>query len=91
MPARDVVVLTPHNEHSQVHGKVGAFVVTEEPRGAGDVRVSSIARFKGLEANVVMVCEVDRHVEEDFTRLMYVACSRARTKLVVMLIEPISK
>jgi hypothetical protein len=31
VPARDVVVLTPHNEHSQVHGKVGSYVVTSAP------------------------------------------------------------
>ncbi len=87
VPARDVVVLTPHNEHSKVHGKVGAYLVTKESRGAGDVRVSSIQRFKGLESKVVVVCEVDRLVSEDFTRLMYVACSRARTMLVVMVTD----
>jgi hypothetical protein len=38
-------------------GKVGAFLVTKERRGAGDVRVSSIQRFKGLESKVVVVSE----------------------------------
>ncbi len=82
---RDLVVLTPHAaERSAVRGRVGAFVLTEEPRGGRDVLLSSIHRFKGLDAPAVVVCEVDRYEKEGFTRNMYVACSRARTLLVVL-------
>jgi len=86
---RDVVVLTPHAaEHSAVAGRVGAFVLTPEPEGGRDVLLSSIRRFKGLDAPAVVVCEVDRYAEEEFTRQMYVACSRARTLLVVLITDP---
>ncbi|HXF36459.1 MAG TPA: NERD domain-containing protein [Actinomycetota bacterium] len=82
---RDLVVLTPHAaDHSAVRGRVGAFVLTEEPRGGRDVLLSSIHRFKGLDAPAVVVCEVNRYEKEGFTRNMYVACSRARTLLVVL-------
>lgn len=82
---RDIVVLTPHApRHSAVAGRVGAFVLTEEPRGGRDVLLSSIHRFKGLDAPAVVVCEVDRFREQEFTRNMYVACSRARALLVVL-------
>ena len=87
----DVVVLTPHGaEHSKVRGKIGSFTLTEQPRSGRDIKLTSIYRFKGLDSKVVVVCEVDRFVQEDFTKLMYVACSRARTLLIVMLLEPSS-
>ncbi|HWO69582.1 MAG TPA: ATP-binding domain-containing protein, partial [Actinomycetota bacterium] len=82
---RDLVVLTPHAaERSPVRGQVGAFVLTPEPEGERDVLLSSIPRFKGLDAPAVVVCDVDRYSEEEFTKQMYVACSRARTLLVVL-------
>jgi superfamily I DNA/RNA helicase len=85
---RDVVVLTPHAaEHSAAAGRVGAFVLTPEPKGGRDILLSSIRRFKGLDAPAVVVCEVDRYAEEEFTKQLYVACSRARTLLVVLITE----
>jgi ATP-dependent exoDNAse (exonuclease V) beta subunit len=84
----DVVVLTPHAPaHSPALGQVGAFRLTDEPVGKREVRLSSIHRCKGLDAPAVVVCDVDRFVEEEFTRLMYVACSRARAYLAVLLNE----
>lgn len=86
--ASDIVVLTPHSvDHSKVAGKIGAFSVTPNPAGKHDIRLASIYRFKGLDAKVVVICEVDRFVDEDFTKLMYVGCSRARTYLAVLLTE----
>jgi DNA helicase IV len=66
---------------------VGAFVLTPEPKGGRDILLSSIRRFKGLDAPAVVVCEVDRYAEEEFTKQLYVACSRARTLLVVLITE----
>jgi superfamily I DNA/RNA helicase len=66
---------------------VGAFTVTEDPVGKQDVRLESIHRFKGLDAKAVVLCEVNRFVEEEFTRLMYVGCSRARAFLAVLMTE----
>jgi hypothetical protein len=88
LAARDVAVLTPHSPaHSPVLGQVGAFKLTDDPVGKRDVRLSSIYRYKGLDAPAVVICDVDRFVEEEFTKLMYVACSRARAYLAVLLNE----
>jgi hypothetical protein len=88
LEASDVVVLTPHAaDHSPVHGQVGAFRVTDQATGKHDVRLSSIFKYKGLDAPAVVICDVDRFVEGDFTKLMYVACSRARSYLAVLLNE----
>jgi hypothetical protein len=86
LAAKDVVVLTPHTPaHSPVLGQVGAFKLTDDPIGKRDVHLSSIFRYKGLDAPAIVICDVDRFVEEEFTKLMYVACSRARAYLAVLL------
>ena len=83
--AREVVVLTPlAPERSTVTGRCGAFFLTPTPRGRDDVQVSTIHRFKGLDAKAVVVCEVTSRERATFPQLMYVACSRARSMLVVM-------
>jgi hypothetical protein len=35
----------------------------------------------------VVLCDIDRYVEEDFKKLMYVGCSRARAYLSVLLTD----
>ena len=55
LEAKDVVVLTPHAPaHSPVLGQVGAFKLTDDPVGKRDVRLSSIFRYKGLDAPAVV-------------------------------------
>lgn len=81
----EVVVLTPTAvERSAVVGRCGAFNLTEERQGPDDVKLSTIHRFKGLEAKAVVVCEVTQRNGPQFEQLMYVACSRARSLLVVL-------
>jgi len=81
----DVVVLTPRAlEASAVRGRVGAFHLTPTPQAHGDVKLSTIHRFKGLDAMAVIVCEVDGEVGRDSRALLYVACSRARSFLAVL-------
>jgi hypothetical protein len=83
--AADVVVLTPRAvSQSGITGEVGAFRLTELPTRRNDVRLSSIKRFLGLEAKVVVICELPSHDHPDFNSLMYVGLSRARALLVVM-------
>jgi ATP-dependent exoDNAse (exonuclease V) beta subunit len=49
------------------------------------VRVATIHRYKGLEAPVVVLCEIDGRVEEaDLAPLLYVGATRARAHLVVV-------
>jgi hypothetical protein len=83
--AREVVVLTPAAlERSAVAGRCGAFNLTPTPKARDDVLLSSIHRFKGLDAKAVVICEVDGRDDGTFRQLMYVACSRARSLLVVL-------
>jgi hypothetical protein len=85
---RDVAVLTPHAAaHSPLRGKVGAFQLVAEPSGKHDVLLASIYRYKGLDAPAVVLCDIDRYVEQDFKKLLYVGCSRARAYLAVLLTE----
>jgi hypothetical protein len=81
----DIVVLTPRAiAQSSVVGEVGAFRLGESPTRPNDVRLSSIKRFLGLEAKVVVLCELPEPAHPDFRGLMYVGLSRARAHLVVM-------
>jgi hypothetical protein len=83
-----VAVLTPHAAaHSPLRGKIGAFQLVAEPSAKKDILLASIYRYKGLDAPAVVLCDVDRYVEEDFKKLMYVGCSRARAYLAVLLTD----
>jgi ATP-dependent exoDNAse (exonuclease V) beta subunit len=42
---------------------------------------STIQAFKGLESKIVVLCDIDDYSDE---RLMYVALSRARSKMFVL-------
>jgi len=82
---RDLVVLTPFNvDRSAVRGQVGAFRLTPTPVGGNDVLLSSVYRFKGLDAKAVVIVEVSQRDDLEGMKLMYVACSRARSLLVVL-------
>jgi hypothetical protein len=86
--SRDVAVLTPHAAaHSPLRGKIGSFQLVAEPSAKKDILLASIYRYKGLDAPAVVLCDIDRYVEEDFKKLMYVGCSRARAYLSVLLTE----
>ena len=65
-------------------GEVGAFRLGASPTRGNDIRLSSIKRFLGLEAKVVVLCELPPSTHPDFRSLMYVGLSRARAHLVVI-------
>ncbi len=68
------------------YGPEGA--VLPPPSKGGQVRVSTIQRFKGLEAPVVVLAEIDGRVSEaELASLLYVGASRARSHLVVVCSE----
>ena len=86
MSPSDVVVLTPRAlDHSDVRGRVGSYYLTPTPQGRGEVKLSTIHRFKGLDAAAVVVCEVSQRDDLEFRSEMYVACSRARALLAVLI------
>ena len=59
--------------------------VLPPPTRGGEVRVSTVHRFKGLEAPVVVLAEIDGRVApEDLPGLLYVGATRARSHLVVV-------
>lgn len=49
-----------------------------------DIRVSSAHRFKGLESRVILVTGLEDNDPSWLNPLLYVACSRARTHLIVV-------
>jgi hypothetical protein len=65
------------------YGPEGA--VLPPPVKGGQVRVATIHRYKGLEAPVVVLCELDERVgKSDLAPLLYVGATRARAHLVVV-------
>lgn len=68
------------------YGPEGA--VLPPPTKGGQLRVATIHRYKGLEAPVVVLCELDGRVgEADLAPLLYVGATRARSHLVVVCSE----
>jgi len=84
IPSGDIVVLSPRSaEHSGLIGEIGSYRLVEQPIRPNEIALRSIFHFQGLEAKVVIVAGVRRR-DENFKELMYVACSRARSHLVVI-------
>ena len=86
IPAQDIVVLSSHGEKkSRVLREVtGRCRLSLDPKGPNEVRFSSIRGFKGLEARVVVLCELGDLDEETMDAQLYVGLSRARTHAVVV-------
>jgi hypothetical protein len=59
--------------------KIAGNPVMDQPE-LGHVTISTVRRFKGLEASLVIVVDVDfsRGAQDEWRRRLYVACSRAR-------------
>ncbi len=67
--------------------KLGNFVLTEwgdKNWRKTDIRVSSAHRFKGLENRVVILTGLEDNDPSWLHPLLYVACSRARTHLILV-------
>jgi superfamily I DNA/RNA helicase len=80
----DVVVLTPRNtDRSGLLGEYGSYCLVDAPSRPHEIQLSSVFHFQGLESKVVVIAGV-RNRDQDFRELMYVACSRARSHLVVI-------
>ncbi|CAN5586761.1 hypothetical protein BH23CHL2_BH23CHL2_11200 [soil metagenome] len=80
------VVLTPASEARsrwKTGQRAGRYTLTwQDPPPDGQVLVSTIHSFKGLESPVVILTEMDRYPDDH--RLYLVACSRAKHELVVI-------
>ncbi len=92
--SNDIVVLSRlklANSGVTKCAQAGAVPLTEAVMGGhltpGAVQFSTIQAFKGLESPVVVLCDVDNLSEGDTQSLLYVAMSRARCQLIVLLHE----
>ncbi len=69
--------------------RLGGQRTSEKPQ-ASHVTVTTARRFKGLEAALVVVVDVDfaQATNEEWRRLLYVACSRARHAVHIVTTTP---
>jgi Nuclease-related domain/UvrD-like helicase C-terminal domain/AAA domain len=82
----DVVVLSSHGlDRSTVGQTLGRrFARNADKRRGREVRFSSIRGFKGLEAPVVVLCELEDLDVETRKQQLYVGMSRARNHCVIV-------
>jgi Nuclease-related domain/UvrD-like helicase C-terminal domain len=88
IPHNSVVILTPRSARTsrfKEGDRIGNVVLTWEwHTGPGQIQMSSIHSFKGLESPIVVLVELDKldSVTRDY--LLYVALSRPRDHLIVL-------
>jgi hypothetical protein len=84
----DIVVLTPFSEEKSVlgkSGKLGRFrLTTNWDTAADEVYYTTIHSFKGLESPIVILVEIEAGLTHNVSELLYIASSRARNHLVVL-------
>lgn len=87
----DIVVLAPYKlDHERL--KLNEFVLNREKLFSmeladvdhGKVRIGTIQSFKGLEADVVILCGIDGHLPACSHANLYVGATRARSMLYVI-------
>ena len=92
IPSAGVAVLSPHGvSHSAVwqQRSFGNFSLVPLGKHSNhtDVTFSSLQRFKGLEADAVILCEIGRDTPFDTPTHYYVGASRAKHLLTVLRYE----
>jgi hypothetical protein len=88
VPTDELLVMTPLSaEKSALQYKTpGRVTLTDRlPVTPGQVFTTTIHNFKGLERSIIVLAEVERWPRDNLERLLYVACSRARNHLIVLL------
>jgi hypothetical protein len=88
---QDIVVLSLHRyaeegpQQSGVAAVPGKYGYVHGPSMKSDaVRFASISGFKGLESKIVIACELNRIRHGDRSKLLYVAFSRATSRLIIV-------
>jgi hypothetical protein len=82
---RDIVVLTPHTlKNSPIQRMCGNYRLTPTPHEGNEVYLSTVHRYKGLDAKVVIVAQVPAKPDAEQSALLYVAYSRARSLLAII-------
>jgi superfamily I DNA/RNA helicase len=90
VPPEEIVVLAPYKYTSDHLGikdlvdKEGIFTASLQKEKTGKVRIGTIQAFKGLEADVVILCGIDGKLPGCSTMNLYVGATRARALLQVI-------
>ena len=94
IPVDDIMILSPRRlERSGLAGieRISHYPLLDISRGMtttqSAIRFSTIHSFKGLESPVVIVVDIDRIEGDEPQSLLYVAMSRARSLLILMIGE----
>ena len=95
MPVDSIMLLSPRRlENSSLAGidRISGFPLIDVSRGmttvrSDAVRFSTIHSFKGLESQIVTIVDIDAVDGEQSQSLLYVAMSRARSLLILMINE----
>jgi len=84
----DIVVLTPFakdNSGLTTAGTLGRFrLTTNWDIAPNEIYYTTIHSFKGLESPVIILTEIEPLLQYHVQELLYVACSRARSHLVII-------
>jgi ATP:corrinoid adenosyltransferase len=93
LPPDRVVVLSPHSAKTSIVWRAhtfGNFRLVQYPAapGPGQVPFATLQGFKGLEADAVVLCEVQQGLPSSSEQHLYVAASRARHVLAVAEFAP---
>ena len=84
----DIVVLTPTRKKSiwEDDEQMGNFILTwdMDTDMSGAIRVTTVYSYKGLEAAVVILTELDKAPDDIRDQLIYVGLSRARNHAIVI-------
>ena len=97
VPIQNIVLLSPYKlKTSRLAGveRISQFPLTnisnaQNVAGAGELKFSNIKSFKGLESQVVIIVDIDKIDEDEHRAFLYVAMSRARSLLILMIHESI--
>ena len=96
VPVQNIVVLSPYTlQKSKLFDveKISGFPLmnissAQNSAGETDLKFSNIRTFKGLESQVVIIVDIDK-IDDKQQSLLYVAMSRARSLLILMIHENI--
>ncbi|MBP5201515.1 hypothetical protein J6253_02125, partial [bacterium] len=81
----DITLLSAKRYPNSILARTG-FEVSETgaPDDSGKPVFSTIQSFKGLDSKVVILCGLDDIPEENYSKFIYIAATRARTLLYVL-------
>ncbi len=84
---QDIVFLSPHSKPNSCFSnidKIAGLSITQELVASEDgIRFATLHRFKGLEANIVLLCDVTSGDDHCKPEHLYVATSRARHRIFI--------